>query len=431
MDMVIEKSKGLRGAPAIPGDKSISHRAVMLGALSNGTTEVTNFLQGADCLSTIACFQAMGVDIDNDGAGRVRIRGNGLHGLKPPAKELDVGNSGTTARLLSGILSGQDFESELTGDASIRRRPMRRVIEPLERMGANISSLNGNGCAPLRIRGGGLHGIAYQSPIASAQVKSCVLLAGLFADAPTTVTEPARSRNHTELMLAGFGADVSVSDSGLSATVMPEPALTGQEISIPGDISSAAYWIAAALAVPGSELILKNVGVNPTRNGMLRVADAMGADIRRENARTVSGEPVCDLIVRHSELHGTTIEGDLIPALIDEIPVIAVLAAVADGETVIRDAQELKVKESNRIDTVAAGLRAMGADVRPTDDGMIIRGGAPLHGAVIDSHMDHRIAMSFAVAGLLCDGQTTIRSADSVAISYPDFYRTLRELDAG
>ena len=425
MDMNITKSSGLRGELAIPGDKSISHRAIMFGALADGTTEITNFLQGADCLSTISCFQAMGVDIDNR-TDRVLIHGAGLHGLKAPAQMLDVGNSGTTTRLISGILAGQPFTSTLNGDASIQKRPMKRIIDPLTQMGANIRSLNDNGCAPLEIHGGNLHGIAYQSPVASAQVKSCVLLAGLYADGITSVTEPVLSRNHTELMLSGFGAQVT--SEGTTATIEPEPHLYGQKIAVPGDISSAAYWIAAGLAGPNSELVLMNVGINPTRDGILRVVEAMGADITRENVHTVSGELVCDLIVRSSTLHGTTVSGELIPTLIDEIPVIAVLACFAEGETVIKDAQELKVKESNRIDTVVEGLLAMGADATATDDGMIIRGGRTLHGATIDSHLDHRIAMSFAVAGLMCDTPTTILNADSVVISYPDFYESLKKI---
>lgn len=425
MNMNITKSSGLHGELAIPGDKSISHRAIMFGALAEGTTEITNFLQGADCLSTISCFQEMGVDIDNR-TDRVLIHGAGLHGLNAPTQMLDVGNSGTTTRLISGILAGQSFTSSLNGDASIQKRPMKRIIDPLTQMGADIRSLNNNGCAPLEIHGGNLHGIAYQSPVASAQVKSCVLLAGLYADGTTSVTEPVLSRNHTELMLSGFGAKVT--SVGTTATIEPEPHLYGQKIVVPGDISSAAYWIAAGLAVPNSELVLKNVGINPTRDGILRVVEAMGADITRENVHTVSGELVCDLIVRSSSLHGTSVSGELIPTLIDEIPVIAVLACFAEGETIIKDAQELKVKESNRIDTVVEGLLAMGADATATDDGMIIRGGRTLHGATIDSHLDHRIAMSFAVAGLLCDTPTTILNSDSVVISYPDFYESLKKI---
>lgn len=425
MNINLTKSAGLRGELTIPGDKSISHRAIMFGALSEGTTEITNFLQGADCLSTISCFQAMGVEIENM-IDRVRIHGAGLHGLKTPQQMLDVGNSGTTTRLISGILAGQAFTSTLNGDASIQKRPMKRIIDPLTQMGADIRSIHDNGCAPLEIHGGHLHGIHYQSPVASAQVKSCVLLAGLYADGTTAVTEPVLSRNHTELMLSGFGA--TVTSIGTTATIEPEPRLIGQKIAVPGDISSAAYWIAAALAVPNSELVLKNVGINPTRDGILRVVEAMGADITRENVHTVSGELVCDLIVRSSSLHGTTVSGELIPTLIDEIPVIAVLSCFAEGETIIKDAQELKVKESNRIDTVVEGLLAMGADATATDDGMIIRGKKTLHGATIDSHLDHRIAMSFAVAGLLCDTPTTILNADSVVISYPDFYESLKQI---
>ena len=425
MDMIINKSKGLRGELTIPGDKSISHRAIMFGALANGTTRITNFLQGADCLSTISCFQAMGIDIENN-ISDVMIHGKGLHGLQEADHILDVGNSGTTTRLISGILAGQNFSTTLNGDASIQKRPMKRIMEPLSLMGANIKSMKDNGCAPLEIHPSTLHGIHYNSPVASAQVKSCVLLAGLYADAPTSVTEPVLSRNHTELMLNGFGANVT--SVGTTATIQPNPTLIGQDIAVPGDISSAAYWIVAGLAVPNSELVLKNVGINPTRDGILRVVEAMGADIKRENVHTVSGELVCDLIIKSSSLHGTTVGGELIPTLIDEIPAIAVLACFAEGETIIKDAQELKVKESNRIDTVVEGLRAMGADATATDDGMIIHGGRQLHGAVIDSHLDHRIAMSFAIAGLLCDEPTTILSADSVAISYPDFYESITKI---
>ena len=414
----------LKGEITVPGDKSISHRSIMFGSIALGTTVITNFLKGADCLSTIGCFRKMGVEITQEGEA-IYVHGRGLRGLSAPQETLEVGNSGTTTRLLSGILAGQSFSSVMSGDESLNLRPMGRIMSPLNSMGAHITSIHGNNCAPLRIEPGVLRGICYRSPVASAQVKSAVLLAGLYADDVTLVTEPALSRNHTELMLTGFGA--AIKSMGTTASVAPNPRLAGQNIQVPGDISSAAYWIAAALAVPGSELVLKNVGINPTRDGILRAAAAMGANIARENIRTVSGELVCDLIVKSSLLHGTTISGELIPTLIDEIPVIAVLACFAEGETVIKDAQELKVKESNRIDTVVEGLRAMGADAAATDDGMMIRGGRTLHGTVIDSHMDHRIAMSFAVAGLLCDEPTTIRNADSVAISYPGFFESLKQ----
>ena len=423
--MFFTKVNSLKGEVSIPGDKSISHRAVMFGSLAEGTTEVTNFLQGADCLSTISCFRKLGIEIENT-SQRILIHGKGLHGLTEPSDTLDTGNSGTTTRLISGILAGQRFTTILNGDASIQTRPMKRIITPLSIMGADITSLKGNDCAPLRICGGQLHGIAYKSPVASAQVKSCVLLAGLYADAPTSVTEPVLSRNHTELMLAGFGAYVA--SSGTTATIEPEPDLNGMKIEVPGDISSAAYFLAAGLMIPNSEILIKNVGINPTRDGILRVAKEMGGDITILNEKTSGGEPTCDLLVRSSSLKGVTIGGKIIPTLIDEIPMIAVMACFAEGITTIKDAQELKVKESNRIDTVVTNLKAMGAHIEATDDGMIIEGGYPLHGAVIDSHLDHRIAMSFAIGALGADGETRIEGAECVKISYPEFYQTLEKL---
>lgn len=424
--MQFQKVRSLRGELTVPGDKSISHRAVMFGSLAEGTTEITNFLQGADCLSTIACFRHMGIEIENT-TERILVHGKGLHGLRKPDCILDVGNSGTTTRLISGILAGQDFEVSLTGDDSIQSRPMGRIIRPLSEMGANIESVKGNGCAPLRIRPGKLHAIRYNSPVASAQVKSCVLLAGMYASGgETSVTEPSLSRNHTELMLSYFGADVS--SAGTTAVIQPEPRLTAQKVEVPGDISSAAYFIAAALMVPGSEILIRNVGINPTRDGILRVVRAMGGRIELLNERKMGGEPAADLLVRHSALHGTVIEGDLIPALIDEIPIIAILAACADGTTVIRNAEELKVKESNRLDIMVTELARMGVDIEGTDDGMIIRGGRPLQGTAVDSRLDHRIAMSFAVAGLAAEGTTEVLRADCVDISYPGFYRDLESL---
>jgi len=429
--MIFRKQGPLKGCITVPGDKSISHRAIMFGALAEGKTEVSHFLQGADCLSTIRCFAQMGIEIVNVPANEtVIIHGKGLHGLSKPDEPLDVGNSGTTIRLLSGILCGQSFESTISGDSSIQKRPMGRIITPLSMMGADIISINGNGCAPLAINSvkssNRLKGIHYHSPVASAQVKSCILLAGLYADGETSVTEPALSRNHTELMLAHFGADIST--NGNTASIRPNPVLKGRKIEVPGDISSAAFFIAAGLLVPNSEIILKNVGINPTRNGIITVCKQMGADIRLENVRSDDGEPVADIIVRHSELQGTEIGGDIIPALIDEIPVIAILAAAAKGRTVIRDAAELKVKESNRIDVMADNLARMGADVEATDDGLIINGGKALHGAVINSKSDHRIAMSFAIASLIAEGETQILDADCVNISYPGFYKDLESL---
>ena len=422
--MEIPKLNKLHGKLTIPGDKSISHRAVMFGALAQGTTRITHFLEGADCLSTISCFQAMGIHIQKN-KDEVLVEGKGLHRLQAPLDILDVGNSGTTTRLISGILAGQDFTSRLTGDASICQRPMGRIITPLSLMGAQITSQNQNGCAPLTIQGGHLHGIHYQSPVASAQVKSCVLLAGMYADAPTSVTEPVLSRNHTELMLNYFGAQVT--SKGTTASILPQPDLKARDITVPGDISSAAYFIAAGLLVPGSEILLCNVGINPTRGGLLRVCQAMGGDITLLNVRN-DGEPTADLLIRSSSLHGTEIKGEIIPTLIDEIPMIAVMAAFAEGTTVIRDAAELKVKESDRIQVMTDNLTRMGAYVEALPDGMIIHGGKPLHGATIDSHKDHRIAMSFAVAGGICEGSLTITDGECVNISYPKFYTDLYSL---
>ena len=426
----IAPTRGLKGEVTIPGDKSISHRSIMLGSIALGTTEITHFLEGADCLSTIDCFRKMGVEIERKPSS-ILVHGKGLRGLTAPASTLNVGNSGTTTRLISGILSGQNFATTLSGDDSLNSRPMKRIMTPLNTMGAHIRSLNDNGCAPLHIRPGALHGIHYQSPVASAQVKSAVLLAGLYADSPTSVTEPALSRNHTELMLQGFGAYVATdlhTDGTATAHVEPCKELYGQQICVPGDISSAAYFIAAALLVPGSELLVKNVGTNFTRAGFLKVCKAMGADIETVSQTIEGGESRADLLVRCSHLKGTVIEGDIIPTLIDEIPMIAIMAAFADGQTVIRDAAELKVKETNRIDTVTAGLKAMGADITPTDDGMIIEGTGHLNGASIQSYLDHRIAMAFSVAGLASDGETQIVDSQCVDVSYPEFYATLNSV---
>lgn len=425
LDLSIERASSLKGEIHIPGDKSISHRAVMLGSIADGLTEITNFLQGADCLSTIDCFQKMGVDIQNK-KDSVLIRGNGLHGLKQPNQILDCGNSGTTTRMISGILAGQSFSSELTGDSSIQKRPMNRVIAPLTLMGAHIESVNQNGCAPLLITGSPLKGISYVSEIASAQVKSSILFAGLYADGVTSVTEPYLSRNHTEIMLKHFGGNICSSDT--TVTLTPGSNLFGKKVEVPGDISSAAYFIAAGLMVPNSEILIHNVGINQTRDGILKVLQSMHANIQILNMQNDNGEAVCDLLVKTSTLSGTTIEGGIIPSLIDEIPILAVLASYANGQTIIKDAAELKVKESNRIDAMVAGLSKMGIPVQGTPDGMIIEGGHPLTGAVIDSHMDHRIAMSFTIAGLIAEGTTVIKDSDCVRISYPDFFSDLKKL---
>lgn len=397
----------------------------MLGSLAEGDTRLHGFLEGADCLSSISCFRKMGIDIERDGSD-VTIHGKGLHGLKAPSEILDAGNSGTTTRLMSGILAGQDFSSTITGDDSLRTRPMKRVITPLSEMGAVIDS--DNGCLPMTVTGGHLHGIDYISPVASAQVKSCVLFAGLYADGKTSVTEPAISRNHTELMLRGFGASVKTDEEKHYVEVEPEPVLHGQDITVPGDISSAAYFLVAGLICEDADILIKNVNINPTRAGILKVIEDMGGNISYLDRRTVSGEEVADINVRTSSLHGTTVEGDIIPTLIDELPVIAVMAAYADGTTVIRDAAELRVKESDRIATVTENLRAMGCDITPTDDGYIINGGRPLHGTEIKTHKDHRIAMSFAVAALKASGETLIDDPACVSISYPDFFNKLKTL---
>lgn len=423
--MNIKKANSLRGEITVPGDKSISHRAIMLGAIADGTTEVTNFLQGADCISTINCFREMGIDIENS-HGKVTIHGKGMHGLTVPKSTLDVGNSGTTTRLISGILAAQDFTSRLDGDNSLRKRPMGRIINPLSMMGAQIISMRDNDCVPLMVTGKKLYGIDYISPVASAQVKSAILLAGLYADGMTKITEPYLSRNHSELMLKSFGADINTVDT--TVTISPASKLCGQKVNVPGDISSAAYFIVAGLIVPGSEILIKNVGINPTRAGIIDVVKDMGGDITLLNRRFLTGEETADILVKSSDLKGTEIGGKIIPALIDEIPVIAVLACFADGRTVIKDAHELKVKESNRIDVMVKNLSLMGADITATDDGMIINGGKPLHGAVIDSSYDHRIAMSFTIAGLNSDGETEISGDEIVNISYPGFYNDINSL---
>lgn len=423
--MKFTRSGGLLGEVTVPGDKSISHRSVMFGSIAKGTTEIRRYLQGADCLSTISCFQKMGVDIENRG-DRVLVRGKGLKGLSCPDTALDCGNSGTTMRLMSGILAAQNFTAVLTGDASIQKRPMNRIIEPLSLMGARIKSLDGSGCAPLEIAGGPLEGIRYTSKVASAQVKSAVLLAGLYAHGQTAVTEPCLSRNHSEIMLKHFGADVRT--EGTCAIISPAEELYGNLVNVPGDISSAAYFICAGLMVPNSQILIKNVGINPTRAGILKVCRDMGGQVELLNRDISSGEPAADILVRSSSLHGTVIEGGLIPTLIDELPMIAAMACFAEGKTVIRDAAELKVKESNRIEVMVQNLSAMGADVEAAEDGMVIHGGRPLHGAVIDSALDHRIAMTFAVTGLCAEGETQVMGAECVNISYPDFYRDLRRI---
>ncbi len=412
----------------IPGDKSISHRAVMLGSIAEGTTEIDGFLTGADCLSTISCFQQLGVNIQRDGE-KVTVHGVGLQGLKEPDSVLDVGNSGTTIRLISGILAGQNFTSLLTGDSSIRRRPMKRVLDPLGKMGAEVLGRDNNNKAPFAIKGKELESISYKTPVASAQIKSAVLLAGLYSKGTTTVIEPEKSRNHTEVMLKGFGAEIEEGPNFSSVKGFPK--LMGQKITVPGDISSAAFFIAGALILPDKEVCIENVGLNETRTGIIDVFREMGGDIQIINERYTSGEKVGDIIVKSSKLKGITFGGEIIPRLVDEIPVIAVAATQAEGVTIIHGAEELKVKESDRLKTISKELSKMGADIEETDDGLIIKGGTPLKYADCESYDDHRIAMSCAIAGLVSDGGVSIDDLSCVDISFPGFFETIKSLIAG
>ncbi|PKM66144.1 MAG: 3-phosphoshikimate 1-carboxyvinyltransferase [Firmicutes bacterium HGW-Firmicutes-2] len=423
--MHIQPVKQLKGTLKVPGDKSISHRSIMFGALAKGTTTVEGFLTGDDCLSTIACFRQMGIHIEQV-HDKVTIQGKGLYGLTKPDSVLDVGNSGTTMRLMSGILSGQAFEVEITGDASIRKRPMDRIIRPLTSMNANISSLSSNGLAPLSIKPSLLKPIDYISPVASAQIKSSILLANLYTGLTSTVKEPTLSRNHSEIMLNHFGAQVEIEGSLITSHPIKE--LFANHVIVPSDISSAAFFMVAGLICPDSELILKDVGVNPTRDGIIHVLKKMNGSIEIMNPRTVNGEPIADLHIRSSKLIGTIVEGDIIPTLIDEIPVIAVAAAYAEGTTTIKDASELKVKETNRIDTMVCELAKMNIDIEATADGMIIVGGNTIYGALVKSYDDHRVAMSLAIAALGAHGPTTIEDSACIAISYPNFESDLSSL---
>lgn len=438
--ITLSSAASLKGELTIPGDKSISHRAIMFSSLAKGDTQITHFLESADCLATMDCFSRLGIYIERDFSehGKLIVHGTGLRGLYPSHSPIALysQNSGTTTRIMSGILAPQHFTSYITGDESVNRRPMKRVMEPLQQMGADIVSMNDDNCAPLKITGKPLHGITWKTSVASAQVKSTILCAGLYAEGNTTVLEPAISRDHTEKMLAAFGHAPAVTDltddsgkfAGHSVSVTPAQELwSPEQITVPGDISSAAYFIAAACLVPNSEVLIRNVGTNETRDGILRVARAMGADITVLNENRAA-EPSADLLVRTSSLHGTIVEGDMIPTLIDEIPIIAVMAAAADGTTIIRDAAELKVKESDRIAAMTEGLQAMGCRITPTGDGMIIKGGAPLRGAAIRTFKDHRIAMSFAIAALIAEGETVLDDAGCVDISYPTFFENLNQL---
>ena len=425
MEVTIRPATRLRGTITVPGDKSISHRAVILGAISQGVTEIEGFLEADDCWSTVRVFRQLGVRIEGGGK-KLTVYGTGLYGLQEPAEVLDVGNSGTTIRLVAGLLAGQNLFAVLTGDASIRRRPMGRISGPLQRMGARILGRQGGNLAPLAIAGTRLSGTEHNLPVASAQVKSALLLAGLLAEGETGVVEPAPSRDHTERLLQYFGA--SLKRQGNRVSVNGGQKLVGRPISIPGDISSAAFFLVAASLVPGSDLVIENVGLNPTRTGIIDVLLAMGANLEIKEEKIKNGEPVGNIRVRYAPLRGTRIGGALIPRLIDELPVLAVAAAFAEGETVITDAAELRVKESDRLQAIAQGLTALGGRVKTLDDGLIIQGGEALHGSRVQSFHDHRIAMALAVAGLRATGETVIEDAEAVSISYPDFFPTLDSL---
>lgn len=421
--LTIKPLNKIKSEIRVPGDKSISHRAIMIGSLGSGRTRVNNFLASADCLATVDCFRKLGMGIHIDGT-HVEIYGRGLNGLRPTKATLNVGNSGTTIRLITGILSGQPFVTKITGDKSIQKRPMRRIIDPLREMGADISGKvqNDNVYAPLKINGGDLAPIEYELPVASAQVKSAVLLAGLFAKGETVVVENIHSRDHTERMLHYFGAKVR------GARVDGQKGFCGADIDIPGDISSAAFFMTAALLVPNAQLLIREVGVNPTRTGIIDVLHRMGANLEVLDEVIISEEPRANIVAKTSKLKGIQIYGEIIPRIIDEIPIIAVAATQAEGTTEIRGARELRVKESDRIATVASELKKLGAHVKELEDGLIIEGPTVLKGATVKSYGDHRIAMAMAVAGLIAEGETTIEDTDCIETSFPGFEKLLTSL---
>ncbi len=415
---IVQPGGSLRGALRVPGDKSISHRSIMLGSLAEGVTEVSGFLEGEDSLATLQAFRDMGVQIEGPKQGRVTIHGVGLHGLKAPTEPLDLGNSGTSMRLLAGLMAGQAFDVEMHGDTSLSKRPMKRVTEPLVEMGAKVET-TGAGTPPLKVHGGQqLHGIDYHMPVASAQVKSCLLLAGLYADSPTCVTEPAPTRDHTERMLMGFGYPVTV--EGATACVEPGGNLTATAIDVPADISSATFFMVGAAIAEDSDVTLEHVGINPTRIGVINILRLMGADLTVTNEREVGGEPVADIRVRASKLKGIRIPEEQVPLAIDEFPALFIAAACAEGETVLTGAEELRVKESDRIQVMADGLTILGVDARSTADGIVIQGG-PIGSGTVVSHGDHRIAMSFAMAALRASGPITIHDCANVNTSFPGF----------
>ena len=433
MNNICITRKSLFGEINVPGDKSISHRSIMLASLSGGSSRINGFLNGADCISTMNAFKKMGVEINCDmDRHTLIIRGAGLHGLKVPVTPLDMGNSGTTTRLISGILSGQNFSTKLYGDESLSARPMNRIISPLLLRNANIRSERNNGCLPLIINPSILQEIDYKMPVSSAQVKSCLLLSGLYSSGKTIVREDVLSRNHTELMLKGMGCDINCyydeKNNEYVSSLTPGNMLSSMDINIPSDISSAAYFMVAGLITENSEITIKHVNLNETRSGIIEVIKNMGGNIHIENEAKECGESVGDITVKSSSLHGTVIEKEIIPSLIDEIPVIAVLAAFCDGETIIKDASELRVKESDRIKAISYNLQKMGCDIQPTSDGMKINGGKPLHAIKVKTYKDHRIAMAFAIAGLTANGETTFDYPECVKISYPTFFDDINKL---
>ena len=428
----VRRPARLRGTIRVPGHKSISHRAALLGALTTGTTRARRFLTSEDCLATLDCLRALGVEwrlIDEPSGTTLEVDGAGLHGLCEPEDVLDCRNSGTTMRIIAGILAGQPFTSVLTGDASLRARPVDRVIEPLRLMGAQVLGRRNDRLPPLTVRGGALHGIRYRQPVASAQVKSAVLLASLFADGETVVEEPGPSRDHTERMLTAMGADVR--REGPAVSVRPVDALSAIDIEVPGDISSAAYWLVAAAAHPDAEVALPNVGINPTRTGLLDALAMMGVSLDVGEERMAGEEPVADLAVRSSRLHGIEAGGDLVLRMMDELPVLAVAAALAEGATVVRDAQELRVKESDRIASLVRELSKLGVAIEERDDGFVVQGGRPMRGVRVSGGGDHRLTMALAVAGLLTEGETIIEDGESVAVSYPGFWTDIAAVTEG
>jgi len=424
MQKRISPATAISGSLTLPGDKSISHRYAMIGAISEGDTRIHNYSTGADCHSTLGCVRALGIHVEISGTDVV-IHGKGLHGLRPPAADLDAGNSGSTIRMISGILAGQPFHSRIFGDESLSRRPMQRIMTPLAQMGAHLTAHDGK-FPPIDIQGGPLHPIHYDLPVPSAQVKTCVLFGGLYAEGETSVTEPVRSRDHTEIALREFGADVTVEKRTI--TVTGQPRLTGREVVVPSDISSAAFFLVAALLVPGSQLAIRGVGLNPTRSALLDFLSGMGAKIRIPELESINGELVGEILVEHSTLRGGIIDNGLTAALIDEIPVLAVLGAATEEGITIRDASELRIKETDRIRTVIDNLRRMGVDAEELPDGIVVPGRQQFRAAEFDSFGDHRIAIAFAVAALAANSESVIHNAEAASVSFPEFWDTLARL---